>query len=93
MSREEAAERLAMPAGTVSSRVARGRKLLREKLLRRGCALSLAALVAALASEATAAVPPTLERATTASALYRPRARARGDGCRSRSCAPCFSPN
>ena len=42
-SREEAAEHLAVPEGTLSSRLARGRDLLRARLLRRGMAVSLAA--------------------------------------------------
>jgi len=58
MTREQAAGRLGWPAGTVGGRLARGRDLLRSRLIRRGAAPSvgLAALLAA-AGETSAAVP------------------------------------
>jgi RNA polymerase sigma factor (sigma-70 family) len=55
---EEAARRLRCPTGTVKIRLLRARQLLRRRLERRGVALSLTALAAALVSEAAAAVPP-----------------------------------
>lgn len=46
LSRKEAAVRLGVPLGTVDSRLKRGRKLLRERLVRRGLAFSTAAIAA-----------------------------------------------
>jgi RND family efflux transporter MFP subunit len=54
---EEAARELGCPAGTIYSRLSRGRDLLRHRLLRRGVALSAAALSAALAEHAAHAIP------------------------------------
>jgi RNA polymerase sigma factor (sigma-70 family) len=62
--RQEVARQLSVPEGTVSSRLARGRELLRKRLTRRGLALSGPALVVTLTEAASAAVPPTLLRAT-----------------------------
>jgi RNA polymerase sigma factor (sigma-70 family) len=50
-SKREAAEQLRCPEGTAASRLARGRELLRKRLARRGAALSLGALVAAIAHD------------------------------------------
>jgi RNA polymerase sigma factor (sigma-70 family) len=58
--RAEVARRLACPLGTVSSRLSRGREMLRERLARRGVALSVPALAAVLADGADAAVPAAL---------------------------------
>jgi RNA polymerase sigma factor (sigma-70 family) len=58
--RAEVARRLACPLGTVSSRLSRGREMLRERLARRGVALSAPALAAVLAEGASAAVPAPL---------------------------------
>lgn len=58
---EEAARQLHWPTGTVKVRLVRGRELLRDRLTRRGAALSLALLNAHLSREtASAAVPATL---------------------------------
>jgi RNA polymerase sigma factor (sigma-70 family) len=65
----QAARRLGVPAGSLSKRLARARGLLRGRLLRRGVALSAAALLAVLAGQGTAAVPPALGRAAAGTAL------------------------
>ena len=79
VSHEEAAQRLRWPLGTVKSRLARGRKRLQERLVRRGIAprrQSRPRPAGLLGSEASAAVPP---------ALSMPRQGRRGDRRRSRS--------
>jgi RNA polymerase sigma factor (sigma-70 family) len=55
---EEAARQLGRPVGTVWYQLSRGRELLRDRLSRRGVALSAAAIGAALAGEAAAAAAP-----------------------------------
>ncbi len=67
---EEAARRLGCRLTTLRSRAARGRKRLRNALLRRGLMLSSAAFLAALAtSTAPAALPPSLRIRTLTAAL------------------------
>ncbi len=72
ISHEEAAQRLRWPLGTVKSRLARGKKRLQERLVRKGFAPSAALAAAAgtglLGSEASAAVPPALIDATAKAA-------------------------
>ena len=64
-SRTSAAAELSWAAGTLSSRLAKGKELLRSQLLRRGVAPSLAALTLLLSEEGAArALPPALVRAT-----------------------------
>ena len=65
LSRREAAGRLGVSEGTVSSRLARAKTRLRECLTRRGLALSAATLALALKHDAHAAiVPPALVDST-----------------------------
>jgi RNA polymerase sigma factor (sigma-70 family) len=70
-SRREAARQLKLPDGTLSRRLATGRRLLAERLSRRGVALSAGALAAALsggAASATVAAP--LVVATAKAAVF-----------------------
>ncbi|OAI50294.1 hypothetical protein AYO44_05770 [Planctomycetaceae bacterium SCGC AG-212-F19] len=61
---EEAAQQLAWPTGTVKIRLSRAREMLRQRLTRRGVALS-AGTLALLAGEATAATLPVTLAQTT----------------------------
>jgi RNA polymerase sigma-70 factor (ECF subfamily) len=65
LSRREAARRLSVSEGTLSSRLARAKIRLRDRLTQRGLALSAAALASALAQDAQALnVPPSLVDST-----------------------------
>lgn len=68
-SRKDAARLLGLPEGTLSSRLARARELLRERIRRRGVAISASSLSALLLQNATAAVPPALARGALKAAL------------------------
>lgn len=58
LSRKEVAARLAIPEGTLSSRLAAARQILAKRLARRGVILSVAAVGAALAPQAAGASLP-----------------------------------
>lgn len=67
--RPEAAHRLGVPEGTLSSRLARGKDALRRRLLKRGIALTAIGLGLMLSQAAPAAVPSVLVQATTTAAI------------------------
>ncbi len=64
ISRQDAARQLGLPEGTLSSRLARGRALLRDRLARRGVALGAGGLATLLPEPAVAALPGPLADAT-----------------------------
>lgn len=68
MSQAEAARALGWPVRSLSSRLERGGELLRQRLTRRGVALSTAALLAMLEEHARAALLPALTMVTTRTA-------------------------
>src|SRR5262249_13230281 len=69
-SNEEAAADLRCPVGTVKGRLARAREMLRKRAVRRGLALSVAALVTELVAHTAGLMPPALPE-TTARAVAR----------------------
>jgi RNA polymerase sigma factor (sigma-70 family) len=66
LGRRDAAARLGVPEGTLSSRLAKARHVLAERLRKRGVALGAAGLAWAFGQLASAAVPPRLASATAA---------------------------
>src|SRR4051812_15029235 len=69
VSRRDAPRRLGLPEGTLSSRLSRGRSLLRDRLARRGVAPGAGTLAALLPGPADAAMPEPLADATMRLAL------------------------
>ena len=67
-SREEAAEALGLPVGTVKSRLSRGRSKLRERLLRRGVSPESGCCVPIVLTHTT--LPPRLAALTIRAALW-----------------------
>jgi RNA polymerase sigma factor (sigma-70 family) len=69
LTHEQAASQLRWPLGTVKVRLSRARELLKGRLTRRGIALPAGVLAAALAHDATAAVPEALRTLTVHAAV------------------------
>jgi RNA polymerase sigma factor (sigma-70 family) len=68
-SRKEVATQLGIPEGTLSSRLAAGRKRLADRLVKRGLAVCATSLASALASQASASVPAKLVMSAIRTAL------------------------
>jgi RNA polymerase sigma factor (sigma-70 family) len=75
---QQAASELGWPLGSISRRLARGRELLRRRLLGRGLVLSGAVLLTMLTEKARAAVPIRLTESTIRAALAFKRAHVNG---------------
>ena len=71
-SRREAAEQLGIPEGTLSTHLARGRKMLRERLQRRGVTLGVGPIAGLARPSVEAAVPERLIGPTVRAALVDP---------------------
>ncbi len=69
LTHDQAAERLGCPVGTVRSRMAKGRELLRSRLTRRGLAPTSAVLVVPAISEMAPSIPPALLTRTITAAM------------------------
>jgi RNA polymerase sigma factor (sigma-70 family) len=79
MTRKEAARQLAIPEGSVGSRLARGRVLLAKRLTRRGIVLAGGMLAASLAAgSASASAPPALVASAVKAASLLAAGRAAG---------------
>ena len=63
-SRQDAARQLGLPEGTLSSRLARGRTLLRDRLTKRGVALGSGSIATLISEPASACLPDSLADTT-----------------------------
>ncbi|MDB5306576.1 MAG: sigma-70 family polymerase sigma factor [Gemmataceae bacterium] len=72
--RKDVAGHLGVPEGTVSSRLAAGRKMLADRLRRQGVAVPVVALIGAAARTAEAVPPPLLDSTVRAAAISAGRA-------------------
>jgi RNA polymerase sigma factor (sigma-70 family) len=62
--RQESAQQLGLPEGTLSGRLTRGRRMLAKRLARRGVMLASAALAGVLSKAASACAPPSVVSST-----------------------------